>query len=1037
MRGAAGSAESAGIMSSDVPFVGRQAERDTLQREVRRAKEGVGSAWVISGAGGMGKTRLARWTQETAEREGLTVRWGYSLKEAQTAFFPFQQIYRGLGKPAGASRERGPSPGLVPLSGVALVEEPRPQGMLRRVSELSHDHPTLLLGRDRPSVVRSRFPLLDPTAQLLWLTKGEGDDHVNPGDLDGIGDRIRTFLESTPGGIVALSAVDYLVSQNGFSPVLRLLQFLRDVTEETGGHLFLTLNPESFEKREVSLIEGEAEVIRPDTELSEAPDVPDTPITTMIHYLDVLESQEVPLLVVVDDIQWADPDSWRAFQFLARNITRLRVILLATHRDDDPPSATDPSAVSWNEMLDDMSREGTIHRIELKGLDENESEELARKALRLPFPRSPSEARIHEFLARAGGNPFYVKETMRQLVEEGYIREEHGVAVLSLPPAADKSSRSLLPESIRRLVMRRLDRLTEGERTVLKWATVAGSEFDLAPLEGCVPRELHPVLGILERLEHQEHLLERREGVGPALGWSFMHPLVWEVMLIGFTESERGSMARELGTWWVENRPNEVDTIARLFHDALYPRGGLPWVRQAIELAILHHSVETVERYHGWLQELLVRAGATPADRIQEGLAVVSRMGDEIGPTAQAAHIVATLEKLGPEGDLRIEVEAMLVTALWGTSTDEAKKWLRQMERRLEGRESIPPRLRYRILRAQIPLAILEYRIQDVEKLSSTLVDLGPEAPLSGRVTGMYYSIYARCHLGKVEAARERYAQLKALEKSLTSSRMASALPGAQVFLTEAVGDYAGQCAALEASLLYNRQIASPFNVAVSLHNLVIACVMVGDLPRAKAVQADCRKHCERFRVERSAFSHPAAEGHIALRERRWQEAQAFFREAIDATIKAGLGENLEDFQLDLLNAYVGGGQLPEAEALWDGVKGSIDREPSYAVTAFLAEGSLRSRQGRLDEARKILEDALAQADALTPSVRYLQGFARGHLARWESAYGDPKRSEQLWKEAQVHFDSCGVLPDAWVRSWPPPECFAPSKGTDTPTTSS
>jgi predicted ATPase len=114
------------------------------------------------------------------------------------------------------------------------------------------------------------------------------------------------------------------------------------------------------------------------------------------------ESAGHPLLVCIDDLQWADISSLQLFHFLARRCGALPVGLIGGIRSDEGPPESDAAA-----ELTALSEEGKIERIDLAPLLEEESRELI--AQRLP-PGAPSARLLHQ---QSEGNPFVIEETIR------------------------------------------------------------------------------------------------------------------------------------------------------------------------------------------------------------------------------------------------------------------------------------------------------------------------------------------------------------------------------------------------------------------------------------------------------------------------------------------------------------------------------------------------------------------------------------------------------------------------------------------------
>jgi hypothetical protein len=866
---------------------------------------------------------------------------------------------------------------------------------------------------------------LNPAAEVLWLSRGEGEEHLPPSDMDRIGDVLKAYIEKASGSVVVLTGFDYLSSQNGFQPVLRLVQFLRDVAEEEGGHLLISMNPRSFEERQVSLLEGEAQaVVKPAAEVHEAPPAPQSPVATMIGYLDTLEreAKKQPLLIALDDIQWADPDSMRAFQFLARNVWTLPVVLLATLRNDDVRTPEEQKELYLTGITDAMIDEGTARSILLEGITLEDSVELVEGMTGLPLRNGAEDPVLQDILRRTGGNTFFVQETLRQLASEGYLHRQDDGLLLTLPGAGVDQRVPHIPESIRRLVSMRIDRLKPEERELLGWASVAGSEFDLAPLEGVLPDRRASIEPTLRVLERRERLLEIREEVNGEKKWAFMHPLVWEVTFSGLAERERREMASRLAEWWARDRPGDTDTIARLYYDARDPKEGPPWVRKAIERAVKEGSPENVERYHRWLQELLEAGQADSATRVREGLSIIDLIRDRFGGTAPVMNILRALEALGPDGELRWEVDVNLVIGLKATSPNKAKATLGRLRAEMKGAGALSPHLLSLVGLAEIGVAINEGRVADIEREATRVLTLGKELTPKMRNRMLYFSGAAFARMGRVKEAGERLAELRASVAATGSERASSVIPDLECFIAELTGRVADLRRAADTCLVQARASGTSLSIATSLRNLLSATLTQGDVEETRRLAMELRKHCTRFHFEMWENLEPYVEGIIALREGRWTEAEAQLTKSIETMVKQEDEEHLQDARICLSEAHLGAMDLVHARETLALIGPSGELGSSLLPWYTMTEGWLEALEKHPEVSAQRFEQAVAQAHSV--GNVFNEGLARNHLARWEEAFGDPQKAAALRAEASSLFDTSGILPTAWARKWPP--AFAP-----------
>ena len=221
-----------------------------------------------------------------------------------------------------------------------------------------------------------------------------------------------------------------------------------------------------------------------------------------------------PLLLVLDDLHWADRSTLLLLEFLAREIPTTPLFLLGTYRDVEV-SRRHP----LSETLGSLMREQSFLRLQLTGLAQPEVELLLRNSVD-GVPESAPLSAVHQ---RTEGNPLFVGEIARMLIREGAGER------LALPAG--------IPEGIRDAIGRRLNRLSESCNQVLTIASVIGREFELRHLEPLVENMSED--GLLEILE--EALSARViEELPLTVGrYQFAHALIEETLTDEITLTRR------------------------------------------------------------------------------------------------------------------------------------------------------------------------------------------------------------------------------------------------------------------------------------------------------------------------------------------------------------------------------------------------------------------------------------------------------------------------------------------------------------------
>jgi tetratricopeptide (TPR) repeat protein len=252
-------------------------------------------------------------------------------------------------------------------------------------------------------------------------------------------------------------------------------------------------------------------------------------------------SRQQPLVLVLDDLHWADKPSLLLLQFVARELGNGRVLLLGAYRDVEL-SRQHPLA----ETLGELTRERLFQRVLLRGL----SQEDVGRFIELVAGITPLAGLVEAVYRQTEGNPLFVTEVVRLLVQEGGLTPGpsplawRGVAPTSRGRGEADSWSVRIPEGVKEVIGRRLNRLSARCNQVLTLAAVLGREFDLRQLA----RLLDPSAssGQTPGVSTEERLSEERllEVVEEALGarvieelprlvgrYQFSHALIQETLL--------------------------------------------------------------------------------------------------------------------------------------------------------------------------------------------------------------------------------------------------------------------------------------------------------------------------------------------------------------------------------------------------------------------------------------------------------------------------------------------------------------------------
>jgi tetratricopeptide (TPR) repeat protein len=219
-----------------------------------------------------------------------------------------------------------------------------------------------------------------------------------------------------------------------------------------------------------------------------------------------------PVLVIVDDIQWADRGSLLMLRHLVRATRDAAIFFIVTCRDDE----TNPPTES-HDILEDLAREHELTRLPLKTLPEDD----VRRMIDAWTHRPTAPSLVRFVMRYSEGNALFVTEMLRHLTEtEAFPSFESASDTMLLPDIG-------VPTGIRDLISRRLDRLTALTLRLLTLAAVMGREFRLSVIEAVADVGEDAVLDAMD-----EALAARliTEAPGTPGHFSFSHALIRETL---------------------------------------------------------------------------------------------------------------------------------------------------------------------------------------------------------------------------------------------------------------------------------------------------------------------------------------------------------------------------------------------------------------------------------------------------------------------------------------------------------------------------
>lgn len=251
----------------------------------------------------------------------------------------------------------------------------------------------------------------------------------------------------------------------------------------------------------------------------------------------IAASHSQPILLVLDNLHGADKPSLLLLEFLAQNLAQSRLMVLGTYRDIEL-NRQHPLF----DTLGQLAREPRFRRISLQGLDSTD----VRSYMERTTGVSPLMELVNAVQGQTEGNPLYVTEVVRLLVQEGRFLPAASNA--SLPVQASFRANELsvsIPQGIKETIGRRLNRLSEGCVQALAFASVIGREFSLKELE--LLADQMPTDRLLEALDEAMSARIIEEISSALERYQFSHVLIRETLYEDISTARRSRLHRRVG----------------------------------------------------------------------------------------------------------------------------------------------------------------------------------------------------------------------------------------------------------------------------------------------------------------------------------------------------------------------------------------------------------------------------------------------------------------------------------------------------------
>jgi len=555
-------------------LVDREEEFSELKEGFKKAREGEGSTVFVAGEAGIGKTKLVIELLNFAEDEAAEIISCRCLRDSLQSLMPIREGLREAGLSYLVSHRPPPkvlSAYLINDAGILVAKAERGD------TDIDSDIFSSMLASVQ-NFVKDSLSMMGRKEKGELNTIGYGDYNILIQSMEGVS--LAAVIEGTRSELLiddmreklsekAERAKDWMGDTSTVGDIEVELEWFINSGKYDGKYLV-----DEPELKKENLFEN-----------------------VLLGFQRLANEKTVVLFL--DDLQWAGPSTLSLLHYLARNTTDENMLILGTYRPEDLAESKGGETHQLVPPKREMKREGLLEEIELERLTEKDVEEFIQELLgETDFEKDFLE-RIYK---ESEGNPFFLLELTKILVEEGHVQQREEDGVWKLVEPLDEIH---IPEKVYEMVKRRLEKLIEEQRGLLEYASVVGEEFE---------DDIVAEATDLDRVKVLKNLndIEKTYGLIRSLGkkYQFDHSMIREVLYNGMNESLRKMyhqvIAESYETLYEGSIEKVVENVAHHYYKAGDERAG-KYLLKAARRAEERYANEEGERFYEQAVEISER----------------------------------------------------------------------------------------------------------------------------------------------------------------------------------------------------------------------------------------------------------------------------------------------------------------------------------------------------------------------------------------------------------------------------------------------
>lgn len=373
--------------------------------------------------------------------------------------------------------------------------------------------------------------------------------------------------------------------------------------------------------------------------------------------------QQRPLVLLIDDLHWADLATLELFNYCMRGLHHSAVLLLGAFRDDE---------LLANSPLWQLPEEKVSSFLKLSPFTPEQMAELIQKMLR--DVQMPADF-VPYFYGATSGNAFFIREMLRYLMEEQLIKQLNGRWIIP-----DNYSEWQLPSSIGDTIKHRLKRLSAAAADLIEQVAVVGKHIALPLLQTLFAADSDGLFDILDELCERQFLVREAEA------FYFPHDRVRETLYQTLDPDRRKDIHQQVGEW-LEEQGEAVSTLAYHFKNGRDRVRAMRYLMQAGEQSsvrmeatqLMHESLQILETLPNLPGQMKLLA------KHRRQLAWVAYMIHPFICAETNEKLIASMQEAGVPLTEQVEFESILISSytMIGRNRDaleRARSLLKQLE---------------------------------------------------------------------------------------------------------------------------------------------------------------------------------------------------------------------------------------------------------------------------------------------------------------------------------------------------------------------